>query len=104
MKMDIELLADIIEKGLMRLHISRSRDIGVVSNQNRASADKDLDFGTSWAFLDGAIVDLCLEADAINGIVKVARPTTEGFEYIDLVGDVSILRLDLLEESNISGI
>jgi hypothetical protein len=98
MNIKLDILADIIEKGLMKLRISSIRDIGVISKQNRASAKSDLDYMQSWAFLNGALADLCLEADAIKGVVKVARPITKGFEYKDLFGDVSILRLDILEE------
>lgn len=98
MNIKLDTLADIVEKGLMKMRISSSRDICVISKQNRASAKSDLDYMQSWAFLDGTLVDLCLEADAIKGTVKVAGSITKGFEYTDLFGDVSILRLDVLEE------
>ena len=98
MNIKLDTLADIIEQGLMKLHISSIKDIGVISKQDRASAENDLDYMQSWAFLNSALVDLCLEADAIKGVVKVARPFTKGLEYSELFGDVSILRLDILEE------
>lgn len=98
MKIEPNILADIIEKGLMEMRISSIKDIGVLSEEDSASVGSGLDYMHTWAFLNGEVVDLCLEADAIKNVVKVDRSTTDGFECKYLFGDVEIFKLDIIGE------
>ena len=89
----IERYAELIEKGLMALHKTRSG--AIIITEQEADVDKNPeDYMHAYPFLNGKSMDLCVEANTKKGYVRVFDINKK--QVKTLFGNVEILRWDLV--------